>query len=210
MGTKVISFDADGTLVDTNFTDSVWFEGIPKLCAKRWGVPFEESLKIVKLEYKRIGPERVEWYDLDYWIKKFSLGGKTKLLQGYSDRARLYPEVEGVVKKLSREYNVVIASASSREFLDLEMKRTGIRKYFSRVFSSISDFGTIGKSTDFFRHVCGEMEIQPSELLHVGDRRDHDFTVPRKLGIKAVLLDREGKRSGEWVIHDLKGVYKFL
>ncbi len=210
MAIEVISFDADGTLVDTNFTDTVWFEGIPKLYAERWGVPFEKSLKIVKREYERIGPERIEWYDLDYWIKKFSLSGKTKLLEGYSDRARLYPEVRSVTKKLFKEYNIVIASASSKVFLDLEMRKTGIRKYFTRVFSSISDFGTIGKSTDFFRHVCEEMKIQPSELLHVGDRRDHDFTIPRKLGIRAVLLDREGKMSGKWVIHDLKGIYKFL
>jgi putative hydrolase of the HAD superfamily len=207
----VISFDADGTLVDNRFTDCVWFRGIPKLYARRWGVPFDRALKIVKSEYKRVGPNRLEWYDLKYWFKKFSLGrGWSKLLDCYSNKARAYPEVKRLVKELSKEYELVVASASSHEFLDITIKNSGLTPYFSHVFSSISDFGTIGKQPEFFNRVCKSLKVNPAQLLHVGDNRTQDYVVPRGLGIKAVLLDRSGEKSGRWVIHDLKEVEKFL
>lgn len=206
-----ISFDADGTLVDKRFADSVWFEGIPKLYSKRWGVPFEKSVETVMREYQKIGPERIEWYDLSFWFKKFSLGrGRSRLLKSYVGRAKLYPEVRGVLKELSKGHKIVIASASAREFLNLEIAKTRIRTYFHRVFSSISDFGTIGKTPEFFGRLCKSIGVAPHRLLHVGDRLNDDFKVPRKLGIRAVLLDREGKKSGKWIIHDLENVWKFL
>lgn len=70
---KVVSFDLDGTLTDASFVDSVWLEGIPRLYSIKKGVSFDDVRKAVKREYDKVGKEKLRWYDLHYWIKKFDL-----------------------------------------------------------------------------------------------------------------------------------------
>jgi putative hydrolase of the HAD superfamily len=70
---KVISFDLDGTLFDNRFVDSVWLEEIPRLYSVKKRVPIDDARKAVKGEYDKVGKERLEWYDLNYWIRKFDL-----------------------------------------------------------------------------------------------------------------------------------------
>lgn len=53
--TKIISFDMDGTLVDSEFTDWVWLHGIPKLYARKKGLSFDEAKALVVEEYQRVG-----------------------------------------------------------------------------------------------------------------------------------------------------------
>ena len=50
---KVISFDVDGTLVDLEYNDLVWFKEIPQLIAHKKKIGFEESLKLVQGEYNK-------------------------------------------------------------------------------------------------------------------------------------------------------------
>ncbi len=207
----MVSFDVDGTLVDRSFADLVWFEEIPKLYAERHGVSFAKALELLKREYDGVGPERLEWYDIKYWFNRFSLGkGWTELLERCGERVHPYPEAPRVLEGLSRGYELVVASGSAREFLDVNLARSNLRPYFTRVFSSVSDYRMIKKKPEFFERVCESLGVAPAQLLHVGDDPFFDFEVPRKLGVRSVLLDRSRRRSGEWVIHDLRGVEKLL
>ena len=52
---KIISFDMDGTLVDSEFTDWVWGHGVPTLYAEKVGLPFEEAKALVVKEYLKVG-----------------------------------------------------------------------------------------------------------------------------------------------------------
>lgn len=208
---RVVSFDVDETLVDRSFADSVWFEEIPKLYAERHGVSFAKALELLKREYDRVGPERLEWYDIKYWFNRFSLGkGWTELLERCGERVHPYPEAVRVLEGLSKSYELVVASGSAREFLDVNLAQSNLRPYFTRVFSSVSDYGMIKKKPEFFERVCESLGVTPAQLLHVGDDPFFDFEAPRKLGVRSVLLDRSRRRSGKWVIHDLREVEKFL
>ena len=44
---KIISFDVDGTLVNLEYNDLIWFKEIPELVAKKKKINFEKSLKYV-------------------------------------------------------------------------------------------------------------------------------------------------------------------
>lgn len=193
---RAISFDMDGTIVSRNFANSIWFEAIPRLYAQRWRVPFEIALEKVRQAYDEVGPERLEWYDIKYWFRRFDLGDRwNDVLAEYKNRAQLYPDVEPVLQRLAGRYKLVIATAAAREFASMALNDKPIMRLMSGVFSSISDFGQIGKTPEFFKKVCERIGVKPNELLHVGDHLEHDFVAARAASIHAILIDREGKNG---------------
>jgi len=202
---KVVSFDLDGTITDISFVDSVWLEGIPRLYAVKNGLSFEDAKKIVTGEYGKVGRERVEWYNLSYWIDKLGLDvSPRKVLSSYQHKIRVYPEVPEVLEEFrDRRLRLIVVTNARREFADLELEKTRIGNYFERVFSSTSDFGLIKKSVNLYEKVCSLSDISPSEMIHVGDDRCFDFEVPNRLGIRAFYLDRTGEHSGDYVVHTL-------
>ncbi len=157
-------------------------------------------------EYAKVGRERLEWYDLHYWIDRLDLDiSPEELLCSFQHKIKIYPEVADVLEEFSgRGLRLIIVSNARREFIDLELEKTHIAHYFERVFSSTSDFGLIKKTVALYRKVCEICSVSPSEVIHVGDDPYFDFEVPSRLGISSFYLDRTGKRSGESVLHSLK------
>jgi GMP/IMP 5'-nucleotidase len=203
---KILSFDMDGTITDLAFVNSVWLEGVPRLFSERNGISFQDALTLVKSEYDKLGVDRLEWYDLDHWARKFSLNVSPKeILNSFQHRIKTFPEVAEVLQTFKdKGFRLIIVSNARREFLDLELKKTGIGHFFERTFSSTSDFRLIKKTTDVYQNVCRACGVFPSEIVHVGDDKRFDFDIPKKLGIKTYYLDRTGGHSGETVVHSLK------
>ncbi len=199
---KTVSFDVEGTLIDHRFSSLIWERGIPELYARKEGIGFERAKEHVQREYSKIGEEKVEWYDIGYWFKRFGLGDDwRRLLSTYEHEITVYPEVPGVLERLSRKYTLIITSNSTREFISLEIKK--IARYFTHVFSATSDFRQVKKNTDFYSKVCETLGVMPREMIHVGDHQNFDFTVPRNLGIQAFYLDRRGRETGKFVVRNL-------
>jgi len=209
---KVISFDLDGTLIDYGFVDSVWFEGIPQSYSVEKRVSFDDARKAVKKEYDKVGKERIEWYDLHYWISKFGLNvDEQELLKCFEHRIKTYPEVPKVLEELKQKgFKLIIVTNASSEFVGLELRKAMLENYFERVFSSTSDFGLVKKTVNLYQRVCSILEISPQEMIHVGDERNFDFEVPRRLGILAFYLDRTGKCKGKLVIRSLEELNRKL
>jgi putative hydrolase of the HAD superfamily len=203
---RIVSFDLDGTLTDISFVDSVWLEGMPRQYALKNHVPFEVAKRRVIGEYGKVGRERLEWYDMSYWIRRFGLDVSAKeILSSFEHRIMIYPEVHDVLEMLREKgFRLIIVTNARREFADLELEKTNILPYFERVFSSTSDFGLVKNAVGVYRKVCSICDVLPGEVVHVGDDRSFDFDVPSKLGIMAFYLDRTSKHSGEFVIRSLK------
>jgi putative hydrolase of the HAD superfamily len=198
--TKVVSLDVDGTLVTPSFTDAVWYEGIPNLLAARDGMTYAEARSFVEAEYRAVGDQRLEWYDITWWFRRFKLTGHRSMMALFRDRVAVYPEVEEALEMLGRRYTLVIGSASTREFLPYTLEH--IQHRFTRVFSSISDYGLV-KTPGFYRAMCRELGIQPEELAHAGDHRRLDYENPAQAGVKAFHIDRTGD-TGNGALPDLR------
>ena len=96
---KVISFDMDGTLIKSNFADLVWLDGIPRIYSEQYKIPFEKAKEKFILEYDKIGKDRIEWYDINYWFNKYHLNIKVDdLFKKYEDYLEFYPDVENILK----------------------------------------------------------------------------------------------------------------
>lgn len=201
---KVISFDLDGTLVKSNYPDLVWLTGLPKIYSKEKNVSFDEAKKNIFKKYDEISSQRVEWYDLDYWFKRFKLKSSwEELLKKYSFAIDAFDDVEFVLKKLSKNFELIISSNAQKEFINIQINKLGFDKYFKKIFSSISDFSCVKKHPDFYLQVLRNLNVKPDEIVHIGDSYEFDYDSPKKVGINSYFLDRTGFNNGADVVHNL-------
>ncbi|HAV10450.1 MAG TPA: HAD family hydrolase [Dehalococcoidia bacterium] len=204
---KVISFDVEGTLVTTDFSYGIWFEAMPESYAQRHGLTIEQAKAVVEEEYRKIGDQRMEWYDINYWVKKFDLGTRDMLMDRRKHRVAYYSEVEELLSELDGNYTLSLASGSPREFLHYLLK--DIKSHFAHVFSSTSDYRQL-KDSHFYENICREMGVRPHEVIHIGDNWQFDYCAARDAGLQALHLDRSGKRHDEGSLADLSQISTFL
>jgi len=202
---KIISFDLDGTLMKSTFADLVWLEGLPRIYASEKEVDVEESKQYIKKEYDKIGDNKVEWYDIGYWFNRFNLHSNwMDLLDKYRYAVEVYPEVPNVLKRLDKKSDLIIISNARREFIEIELEEAGLRKYFTYVFSSTSDFHRVKKITQFYLMICDKLNINPDEMIHMGDHEKFDYQIPKKIGITSFYLNRTKTNSGKFIASDLE------
>jgi HAD superfamily hydrolase (TIGR01549 family) len=201
---RVVSFDMDGTLIDAEFTEWVWKHGIPMLYATREGLSFEAARSLVEREYEKVGDGAIAWYDIKYWLDFFQLRENWRDLLGrYVDKISVYPDVIPLLQRLRKRFSLVLISNAAREFIEVELRTTGLEVYFEHIFSATSDFGRVKKTTGVYEQVCQILGVPPEWIVHVGDHYEFDYLVPQSLGIQAYFLDRSGQRPGDAVIMDL-------
>jgi putative hydrolase of the HAD superfamily len=209
--TKFISFDMDGTLIASEFTDWVWGHGIPTLYAEKTGLSFEAAKVFVEKEYQKVGEGSIEWYDIKYWFHFFQLEESWRVLMNqFIDKISVYSDVDHTLERLKDKFLLVLTTNAGREFIDVEMDATGLRRYFDRIFSATSDFGEVKKTIRFYRRICQILQAAPNEIVHVGDHYKFDYLVPQQLGIDAFYLDRTGQQRGDFILSDLRDLEKRL
>ncbi|UCD45719.1 MAG: HAD family hydrolase [Candidatus Bathyarchaeota archaeon] len=199
---EVVSFDMEKTLIDSGFSDLIWEDDIPRLYGERHGLDFATAKRRVLDAYGEIGDGQPEWYDVDYWFRRFGLSGDWReLLSGRSGDVRVFPEVPGVLERISDRYRVIISSNTIREFLEVQLAT--LPDVFSHVFSAPSDYGTV-KNDAFYGKIYNLLGVRPSAVVHVGDSWKFDYKAAVKGGVTAFHLDRSGESEGEHVVHDLQ------
>jgi len=209
VGLEVVSFDAEGTLVNQDFAVAVWEKGIPQLYAKSRGISYEDAVREVFRQYEEVGEDRLEWYDIKYWWRRLRLPGDWRdLVERCLDKIGLYPEVPEVLEKLHGRYRLIVVSNTAREFLEYMLR--DLSQYLEAVFSVTSDFREVKKSPKTFLKVCRIVNVEPSQVIHIGDHPRFDYEVPIQAGMKALLIDRKGTRSGPHVIRDLRELLERL
>ena len=193
-GIEVVSFDVEGTLVTPDFSYAIWFEAIPQCYAEKHSIDFIQARAVVEEEYKKVGDQRLEWYDVWYWFKRLDLGIPIPVMQGCRNKVSYYPEVMDVLESLSGKYTLSIASGSPRDFLVHLLK--DIEPHFARVFSSVSDYKQL-KTPEFYQDMCQVLEVHPEQVVHIGDNWQFDVQYPTEIGIHAFYLDRTGQSNNE-------------
>ncbi len=201
---KVISFDLDGTLIDGAYGNMVWLEGIPERYAQRHSIPLAEAKRLVKAEYDSVGEGDLLWYDMTYWVQRFALTlSIPEILARYEEYIRILPNVSEVLQRLSERYMLVVASNAARIFLEKELHHSGLERHFSHAISATSDFRMVKKEEGFYRRLCETLDVDPADMVHVGDHAIFDVEVPLRVGVDAFHYCPCGESNGRR-IKDMK------
>lgn len=184
---KIISFDVEGTLVSHEFSEVLWNEAIPLCYAKKYNIDTDQARKITRGEFEKIGYQRMEWYDAEYWFKRFQLGNPEPVIQSCVDKISYYPEVTEVLSSLAPHFELTVASGVPLYLLKYLLKDVG--HYFTRVFSATSQYKQL-KTPYFYSQICQTMDVEPARIVHVGDSWKTDYINPGEVGINAFYLDR--------------------
>jgi len=205
---KIISFDVDGTLVDLEYNDLIWFKEMPELVAKKKKISFEESLKLVKEEYTKLGEHNLNWYDINYWICYFDLEiSPNKIFEKYESQVKIFPEVVPLLEELKKNFILIVITAMPCEFLIPKMKK--LEKYFKFSFSALSDFKEL-KNSEIYSKISKALNVYPEQILHIGDHWEFDYLAARKAGMNAIYLDRSNTKKGKYIINSLREVKKII
>jgi len=197
-----VSFDADGTLITPSFADLMWLEVLPQCVSDSWNIPLHDAKAKLFADYDSIGSQKMEWYDLSYWIKRYRLEILPKnMVAQYKAAVTLYPEVEEVLDSLKERYDLIVVSNSARLFLDITTE--SLKGYFKQTFSTVTDLGMM-KGIPAYHAICEKLNVRPYEIAHIGDSLELDYTRARKAGLKAYFLDRVSRRKGRYFVSNLK------
>ncbi len=100
------------------------------------------------------------------------------------------PGIREALEDLSKRYKLAIVSDAIvtpgwglRELLE----KHGLKKYFS-AFAFSDEVGRSKPHRAMFDHVCKELGIDVTEIVHVGDRDHNDIKGPQALGAKGILF----------------------
>lgn len=210
MDDRVVSFDADGTLVKRDLVDRFWFEEIPSLYADQAGIGFDEALEDVKSFYDEIGSRDIRWYLPSYWFDRLGIDeDPVEVIESIKHHKEVYPDALDVLEDLDGKYRMVVISNAPRVFLEVQLSE--ISDYFMEIYSCVSDLEKVKKDTKVYREVLDDIDVRAEDLVHVGDDYDFDFLAPRGLGVETYFIDRERNHSeSDGVIRDLRDIVDVL
>lgn len=89
-----------------------------------------------------------------------------------------------------RGFRLAIASNTQRAYTAPELRMLGLWGYFERVVFS-SDVRACKPDTAIFRRALAELEVAPGQVLYIGDNPYDDVLGAGRLGIPAILLERD-------------------
>jgi 2-haloalkanoic acid dehalogenase type II len=209
---KAILFDSWGTLVETgvfpspvkqvkyilrireDFTNYITrFEQC--FMTKKFG-SLKEAFEAVSKEFDI--PVR------DFVIEKLiGMWNKNMLL------AKPFPETEEVLQRLKKDHKLALVSNTDPFSIENVLDKYQLRKYFE-VIALSCETGVLKTDPKMFQHVLKKLKVKKAEAIMVGDSMQSDIEGAEAAGIKAVLLDRRGKREYQHKIETLDGIYDFL
>jgi len=112
---------------------------------------------------------------------------KSNLAPQYPDKIRPYPEVENVLKKMSRKYKLGIIANQSlkvREYLEEKWK---LSHYFKLIVIS-EEVGYRKPNLNIFLHALREANSSPNNTFMIGDRLDYDIKPAKILGMGTIRV----------------------
>ncbi len=211
---KAVAFDWAHTLVDLGEEDDraplekvfafLKIKQIPlpdfEDCLKKSRELFKSMIELSRTTHREARYEEVLQYLLFYfkvpWKGKISL---QEILQVYYEEVyqerKVFPEVPAVLKQLSGVAMGIVSNTTNPVFMkDFELEGSGLKEYFDFAIYS-SGFPFRKPHPSIFQLAINRFEVQPGEILFVGDSLANDILGAHEVGMKTAWLNRKKERA---------------
>jgi HAD superfamily hydrolase (TIGR01549 family) len=223
---KVVSFDCAQTLLEVDWSIRRY---IADVCAvAELPLPLEAPALYEQMYYSRLQDyiranmtrDHAQcdawWITLGRdWLTQIDLDAElaTRLQDisneiGFGPESVLFRLYEDVVPALDRlnELGVRIAVLSNWDYsLHKALQGAGIYHRFDLVIASL-EHGVEKPDPRLFQVVLDHFQVEPGDILHVGDNPVDDLEGARGVGMRAVLIDRTRGASEEPYLHHLSAL----
>ncbi len=127
------------------------------------------------------------------------------LHQNFRDhyKTQYYPCIEDVLRQLSARYRVALLSNTMSDQPHHLLEKAGYTKFFDLRICS-RDLGIRKPNPEIFRHVLGELGVEPHEAVHVGDSVEADMEGAAAAGITGVWIKTPGQPP--WTGHAIGSI----
>jgi len=124
----------------------------------------------------------------DLLEKLIGLWNKNRLL------AQVYPDTVDALNALKEKgLKLAIVSNAPQNNVEPLLERFEIAELFDHIFISYNE-GKL-KTNGLFEHALAEMKFDSKDVISVGDSIETDIKGAEAAGIKAILIDRKGRRE---------------
>ena len=210
---KAVLFDLHGTLAYvenpvsgeeiSNYLFSRGYEVSPQQLNAAWA--FVAFIDYPKNGYKnwRFFFSRI-FRRLETRVDEKTLDEIVKLLE--RKPYQLYPDAaEAVVKAKENGFKTAIVTTIA--YFKFEKAVKPIKEHFDFIMTGY-EAGCDKTNPKMYRRVLEILKVEPEEAVMMGDNVDIDVLLPRRLGINAILLDREKKNvecpAAATIVHNLR------
>jgi putative hydrolase of the HAD superfamily len=202
---KAVLFDLGGTLIKTAEVPEI-FRRILETFGIKAGL--DQILEAHKANERKFNIEAgvaesgmAFWHNWNMTIVR-SLGVKqnTRLLArrisevwwDYAD-LRFYPDVLDTLAQLKlKQAKTGIVTNGLEEDYEKVLQKLGATSFFD-VTVGADSCHTAKPDSKIFLHAVEKLLLKPEEVIFVGDSVERDYEGAKKVGLKPLLIDREGK-----------------
>lgn len=188
---KVVSWDIDGTMYDLHALMSAFkWDLFRRMLSLGWVAAWRDFFRL--LRFKRF-MDRVRAAGNDYAVGPVPGRDGIALTQAEM-YARILPQlgVEPGIRELmtwfaARETTQVVFSDYRPS---TKLSALGLDTFFDRVYAG-EDLGHLKPAPAAFRAILDDLCLEPSELLHIGDRTDTDGAASDEVGYQVAIIGDE-------------------
>lgn len=193
---KAIAFDLDGTLVDFLHFKKETARAAAHEMVKH-GLDASESDVYDKIfeiydkkgmEYQKTFADVLSEYDLSLnEFEKIQQAGIVAYLRTKFGTLRPYPDVLPTLKELREDYKLAVVTDAPRNKAWQRLVMTGLQDSFDLVIT-VDDTGKEKPHKMPFEKLVKELELDPEEILFVGDHPEKDIKGAKEMDMKTALV----------------------
>ncbi|MCD6589698.1 HAD family hydrolase [Candidatus Woesearchaeota archaeon] len=135
--------------------------------------------------------------------KLVAIWNKNKLL------AKPFPETMDILTKLKEKYMLGIIANTDSLSVPTVIEKYQLDKYMNKIIYSYKE-GVLKSSGELLKKIMNELGVSKNETVMIGDSIQSDIEPAKKLGVKAILVDRRNTREYEPKIMSLEEIEKIM
>lgn len=178
---KLIIFDYDGVIVDS-FPN---IHNVYKKICKKLGKYCPEDLNEFKIYY---GEHHIEFFDKHgYTNKERKLVDDIFQEEIVKEETIIYEGIKNVIKKLYKNYKLVLLTANYQDVTKEKLKKFGLDKYFNEIIGKKDSDGKRFEKVEVIKRILNDYGLNKDEIILIGDR-NIDFEEGMSAGLKHIIL----------------------
>ncbi|MBT3408431.1 HAD-IA family hydrolase [Candidatus Woesearchaeota archaeon] len=179
---STIIFDLNQVIVNFNYSksDKNYIKLLGVKCDEFWRKSanhyFElDTGKISGIQYLKILLNEFNVDENEYQKLKDLMFNDLVLVDGTLD----------IIKKLKKNYKLILLAADSEEFSNIKIKKYNLNKYFDEIFISYK-FGITKNNPEIYQKVLNKIHVKHKNCIFIDDN-DIYLKAAQKAGIKKVI-----------------------